>query len=54
MSVDVKGLTADAPTEKIKHVLDAKAYHDAAETLAEEMVELPVIGMIPDHLVSAV
>lgn len=54
VSIGVKGLTSDALAEKIKQVLDAKSYHDTAETLAEEMAELPVIGMIPDHLVSTV
>lgn len=52
--VDVKGLTADVLAEKIIHVLAAQPYHGAAETLAEEMAELPVIGMVPDDLVSAV
>lgn len=52
--VDVKGLTADALAEKIIHVLAARPYHHVAETLVGEMAELPVIGMIPDDLVSAV
>jgi hypothetical protein len=54
VSVGVNGLTAGALAEKIIHVLAAKAYHDAAETLAEEMMELPVCTDLPDHLVSAV
>ncbi|MEU0878792.1 glycosyltransferase [Lentzea sp. NPDC005914] len=54
VSVEVKGLIAGALAEKIKNVLDAKTYHNAAETLAAEMAELPVFTTIPDHLVSAV
>ncbi|MDT7789556.1 MAG: hypothetical protein QOF58_7975 [Pseudonocardiales bacterium] len=53
VNVEVKGLTADALAEKITHVLDAKAYHNTAETLAARMSELPVFTEIPDHLVSA-
>ncbi|MEV6237048.1 glycosyltransferase [Lentzea sp. NPDC051838] len=54
VSVEVKGLTAGGLAEKITHVLDVKAYHDTAETLAAQMAELPVFTEIPDHLVSAV
>lgn len=49
-----KGLTATAPAEKIKDVLAATTYHDAAETMAGEMAEPPLFTDIPDHLVSAV
>lgn len=52
--VGVKGLTASALAERIQHVLDTRTYHDAAETLAGEMAELPVFTEIPDRLVSAV
>ncbi len=54
VTVDVKGLTATALAEKIKHVLATRTYHDAAETMAGEMAELPLFTDIPDHLVSAV
>lgn len=50
----VKGLTVTAPAEKIKHVLTTTTYHDAAETMAAEMAELPLFTDIPGHLVSAV
>lgn len=54
VTVDVKGLTATALAEKIKHVLATTTYHDVAETMAREMAELPSFTDIPDHLVSAV
>ncbi|MGW4207785.1 glycosyltransferase [Lentzea sp. NPDC004789] len=54
VAVDVKGLTASALAERIMHVLDTRTYHDAAETLAAEMAELPVFTEIPGRLVSAV
>ena len=53
-SVDVKALTAESLAERIQHVLDAKTYHDTAETLAAQVAELPEFTNIPDHLVSAV
>lgn len=53
-NLEVKGLTAGVLAEKITQVLDAKAYHSAAEKLVEAMAELPVFTNIPDHLVSAV
>lgn len=54
VSVDVKTLTADVLAERIQHVLRTRAYHDKAENLAAEIADLPVVGKIPDDLVSAV
>lgn len=52
--VDVKGLTATVLAERIRHVLNTKKYHEAAEDLAAQMIDLEVFTNIPDHLVSAV
>ncbi|WP_159460503.1 glycosyltransferase [Lentzea albidocapillata] len=52
--VDVKGLTATVLVERIQHVLNTRKYHDAAENLAAQIIDLEVFTNIPDHLVSAV
>ncbi|MCX2947423.1 glycosyltransferase [Lentzea sp. NEAU-D7] len=52
--VDVKGLTATVLAERIQHVLNARKYHEAAENLAAQMIDLEDFTTIPDHLVSAV